>query len=118
MRVLARFCALFLGVGVVMLPGTPAQAAPALPPIPALPGLPIPSLPTDLLVPKFIGAPATARPLSAPAVPQHPFLAPNGRSSMHNDAYSTDAYDVSGPLGRALTVRSRSYGIRECATIA
>ena len=37
---------------------------------------------------------------------------------MHNDAYSTDAYDVSGPLGHNLKVRSRSYGVRECATIA
>ena len=85
---------------------------------PGLPGLPIPSLPTDLLVPKFVGAEATSRPLPAPAVPQHPYLSPNGTSSMHNDAYSTDAYDVSGPLGRNLKVRSRSYGIRECATIA
>ena len=30
-----------------------------LPPIPAIKGLPIPSLPTDLLVPKFIGTPAS-----------------------------------------------------------
>ena len=115
---LARLGVAVLGVGLLTLPMAPAQAAPSLPPIPAVPGLPIPSLPTDLLVPKFIGTPAAARPLSAPTVPQHPYLAPNGRSSMHNDAYSTDAYAVSGPLGRGLTVRSRSYGIRECATIA
>lgn len=37
---------------------------------------------------------------------------------MHNDAYASDAYAVSGPLGRGLKVRSASYGVRECATIA
>ena len=118
MRVLPRLAAAVLGVGLLASPLSPAEAAPELPPIPALPGAPIPSLPTDLLVPKFIGAEAFPKPLSAPDVPQNPFLAPNGRSSMHNDAYSTDAYDVSGPLGHRLTVKSRSYGIRECATIA
>ncbi|GAA1510461.1 hypothetical protein GCM10009788_13580 [Nocardioides humi] len=37
---------------------------------------------------------------------------------MHNDPYSTDAYAGSGPTGRNLQVRTASYGIRECATIA
>ncbi|MEZ0577138.1 hypothetical protein [Nocardioides sp. MH1] len=93
-------------------------AGPSLPPIPALPGLPIPSLPTDLLVPHFEGTPAFKKPLAAPPVPQNPYLATNGTSSMHDDPYSTDAYDVSGPLGRKLVLKSRSYGVRECATIA
>lgn len=118
MRARAARRAAVVGIALLAAPATPAAAGPSLPPIPAIPGIPIPSLPTDLLVPTFIGAKATARPLPAPAVPQHPYLAPNGRSSMHNDAYSTDAYDVSGPLGRRLTLRSRSYGVRECATIA
>lgn len=96
--------------------GAEVRADP-LPDIPANPGGPIPSLPTDALVPAFEGAPAASRPLDHPLVPQHPFLSPNGTSSMHNDAYSTDAYDVSGPLGRDLTVTSRSYGVRECATM-
>ncbi|KAB2812488.1 hypothetical protein F9L07_12035 [Pimelobacter simplex] len=93
-------------------------ALPGLPALPTIPGLPIPSLPTDLLVPRFTGAAVTPQPLDAPPVPQNPFLAPNGRSSMHNDAYSTDAYAVSGPTGRGLTMRTASYGIRECATVA
>jgi hypothetical protein len=119
MRVLlARLAAGVLGIGLLVVPFVPAQAEPELPPIPAVPGLPIPSLPTDLLVPKFIGAAVAPNPLSAPDVPQNPYLAPNGRSSMHNDAYSTDAYAVSGPIGRKLKVTSRSYGIRECATVA
>ncbi len=78
---------------------------------------PIPPSPTDFLVPSFEGAPATARPIPHRRLPQHPFLAGNGRSSMHNDAYSSDAYEVSGPLGTNLEVTSASYGIRECATI-
>lgn len=78
---------------------------------------PIPSLPTDLLVPRYVGSPATPDPLPHQPVPQNPSLAPNGRSSMHNDTYSTDAYEVSGPLGRDLQLTSRSYGVRECATI-
>lgn len=114
-RVVAAVAALALLTG----PVTPSSAAdPSLPPIPAIPLLPIPSLPTDLLVPKFTGAEVTPQPLPAPPVPQNPYLAPNGRSSMHNDAYSTDAYDISGPVGHNLKVKSRSYGVRECATIA
>lgn len=89
----------------------------SLPPIPAVPGLPIVSLPTDLLVPQFVGAPAKARPIAHPPIPQFAGLAPNGRSSMHNDPYSSDAYAVTGPLGRDLQVTSASYGVRECATI-
>lgn len=80
--------------------------------------VPIPALPTDQLSEPFTGTPATADPLPHEPIPQHPFLAPNGRSSMHDDAYATDAYEVSGPLGRDLQVRSASYGISECATVA
>jgi hypothetical protein len=100
--------------------GNPASADPLipLPPIPAISGLPIPSLPTDLLVPRHVGTPATADPISHPPIPQHPYLSPDGTNSMHNDAYASDAYQVSGPLGRNLKVTSASYGIRECATIA
>ena len=98
-----------------------ASAAPpsiSLPPIPALRGLPIPSLPTDLLVPKFVGSAVTKQPIDHPPIPQNPWLAPDGRNSMHNDAYASDAYAVSGPLGKNLKVTSASYGVRECATMA
>ena len=50
-----------------------------------------------------IGGPATARPLSlaeAPRPPRHPFMAPNDRSNIHDDAYQTDTADRPGPLGR------------------
>lgn len=88
--------------------------------ISALPSLaaPIPPGPADSFVPASIGKPVASRPIGLAPVPQNPWLAPNGRSSMHNDPFSTDAYRVTGPLGRDLRVTSESYGVRECATIA
>lgn len=106
--------------GALALPAYAQLPSPevTLPPIPAVRGLPIPSLPTDLLVPKFIGAPVSEQPLAHPPIPQNPWLSPDGTNSMHNDAYASDAYQVSGPLGNNLKVKSASYGVRECATIA
>lgn len=105
-------------LALAVLAGSPSSADPevTLPPIPAVAGQPIPSLPTDLLVPKFIGRPATARPIAQARIPQNPWLSANGTNSMHNDAYASDAYRVSGPLGRNPLVTSASYGVRECAT--
>ncbi len=80
--------------------------------------LPIPALPTDALTEPFSGTPATANPLPHEPIGQNPFLSPNGTNSMHNDAYASDAYEVSGPLGQNLKVRSASYGVSECATMA
>ncbi len=52
-------------------------------------------------------------------IPQHPFLAPNGRSNMHNDAYMSDTYEIAGPAGIDPQVILRSYaeGPNSCATI-
>ncbi|MCW2855228.1 MAG: hypothetical protein JWR52_843 [Marmoricola sp.] len=80
--------------------------------------LPIPSLPTDFLTESFTGTAATANPLPHDPIPQNPYLSPNGTNSMHNDAYGSNAYEVSGPLGVHLSVRSASYGVSECATMA
>ena len=49
--------------------------------------------------PAFAGSAAPIRPVGAAAVPRHPFMAPNGRSNLHDDAYQTDSYRRSGPLG-------------------
>jgi hypothetical protein len=113
-----------LGLGLAA-PGAVARAQaegdpgiPGLPPLPTAPGMPIPAWPSDALLPQFLGTPATARPVRHRKVPQLPMLAPNGASSMHDDAYASDAYEVSGPLGRDLRVSTASYGVRECATIA
>lgn len=79
---------------------------------------PIPALPTDFLTGGFSGNPATANPLPHQAIGQNPHLSPNGTNSMHNDAYASDAYEGMGPLGRNLKVRSATYGVSECATMA
>ena len=47
--------------------------------------------------------------MDAPRVPRHKYMAPNGRSNIHNDGYMTDTYTWSGPLGRNLQVRSAAY---------
>ena len=73
-------------------------------------------LPLD--VPTYVGAPATPNPIAHPPIPQHPYLSPDGTNSMHNDAYASDAYQVSGPLGIDPQVKSTTYGLRECATMA
>jgi len=78
----------------------------------------IPALPTDLLTQPFSGTAAVANPLPHEPIGQNPFLSPNGTNSMHNDAYASDAYEVSGPLGKKLQVRSATYGVSECATMA
>jgi hypothetical protein len=60
-----------------------ALVAAAAGPIPALP---IPQQPGALPVPEFIGRAATPQPVPARPIPPHPFMAPNGRSNVHNDA--------------------------------
>ncbi len=86
-------------------------AAPAGAGVPILPG------PGVLIAPHYVGAPSAAAPLPPANVPQNPYLAPNGLSNMHDDAYASDAYDGPGPVGAHPSVRSRLYGITECATI-
>jgi len=58
-------------------------------------------------------------PLPHLPVPQHPFLAPNGKSNMHNDAYMSDTYEVSGPLGLNPQVTLSRYAktSNQCVTI-
>src|SRR6476619_715664 len=88
---------------------TLAAAVALLVPAEALPAdaaLAIPPLATEMLSEPFSGTPATKQPISHPAIPTHPYLGATGTNSMHNDAYASDAYRVSGPLGRHLQVRS------------
>ena len=40
--------------------------------------------------PAFVGGPWTPQPVRAAAAPRHPFMAPNDRSNLHDDAYQTD----------------------------
>ena len=64
----------------------------------------------------FIGSPAAPDPVSMPRVPRNPFMAPNGRSNIHDDAYQTDTYRWGGPLGQDIGTSSAFFG-RECASI-
>ena len=84
---------------------------------PALGAIPIPEGPDASTLPVFIGAPAKPHPISGTTTPQNPFMAPNGRSNLHDDAYMTDSYPQSGPLGHAVQRTSTFLG-RECASTA
>ncbi len=84
----------------------------------AIPAVPIPNEPGQGEAPSFTGAPWTPQPVASFDVPRHPFMAPNGRSNMHNDAYMTDAYPGAGPTGRAPIVESTWLGLEECASIS
>jgi len=57
-------------------------------------------------------------PVSHVAIPQHPFMAPHVGNNMHNDAYMSDTYDASGPLGQDPEVGSRTQGFGGYGTIA
>jgi hypothetical protein len=90
-----------------------ACAAPAGAVVPAQP---IPEGPEAGSVPAFIGAPAKPKSVQAPSVPTHPFMAPNGRSNIHDDAYQTDTYTWGGPLGRNMQ-RASTFQGSECASV-
>jgi hypothetical protein len=89
------------------------SAAPAAAVVPAQP---IPEGPEAGSVPSFIGAPAKPKSVQAPTVPTHPFMAPNGRSNIHDDAYQTDTYKWGGPLGRNMQ-RTSTFQGSECASV-
>src|ERR1700712_338555 len=84
-----------------------AAAAPAVAQIP--PG------PRDSLLESFTGAAVKARPLPPQHIPQHPYMARNGGSNLHNDAYQSDAYNQAGPLGDNLKVTSTAF-LQDCGS--
>jgi hypothetical protein len=99
-----------LSVVALVLPASSALAE-------RVPAAPIPQNPSDVAaVPAFIGSPATPKAVSAPTVPQNPFMAPNGRSNLHDDAYMTNTYQWSGSLGRNMQGLS-TYQNGECASL-
>jgi hypothetical protein len=77
---------------------------------------PIPQDPQGGNVPTFVGSAAVPDPTPGQDVPRHPFMAPNGLSNIHNDAYQTDTYRWAGPLGTRPTAGSALF-FRECASI-
>ncbi|WP_443045575.1 hypothetical protein [Streptomyces sp. NBC_00259] len=87
-------------------------------PAPAAQADEIPKAPGHRLVSAYEGAPATARPVPGTPPPQHPYLAPNGRSGMHADAAGSGTHPFPGPLGDHPTVTSEQIAPLggECAT--
>ncbi len=61
--------------------------------------------------------PGATTPVAHVAIPSHPFMATRG-NSMHNDAYVSDSYAVSGPLGVDPQVTSRTQGFGGYGTLA
>jgi len=78
--------------------------------------VPIPQDPLADPVPAYAGAPAVPEATRSYRLPQHPFMAPNGRSNIHDDAYQTDAYAGTGPVGSAPEVLS-TLQTAECASL-
>ena len=72
------------------------------------PARPTPS--SNVEVPSFLGTAATAKPVTNTSQRfQHPFLAPAGLNSMHNDAAQSDSYPWPGPLGVNPTVSTQQF---------
>jgi hypothetical protein len=73
---------------------------------------PIPQQSNARPVPGFLGSPATAQPVTAPAIPQNPYMGPNPWNNIHNDTYMSDTYPVTaaGPLGHSPKVLSTFLG--------
>ncbi len=70
---------------------------------------PIRHAPVDSIIPKYFGSPATANPVDPIVVPDHPYLAEQGRNSMHGNSYSTGSYNYDAPLGINPVVTSQAY---------
>jgi hypothetical protein len=69
------------------------------------------------LPPTYLGRPATPHAITGiPPTPRNRFMAPNGRSEIHDDAWQTDAYTWAGPLGRSPVVTSTMI-TRDCGSI-
>ena len=96
--------------------GTALALGATLIPPPAL-GVPIPQDPGASSVDPFLGAPRGPRPIEAARfAPRHPYMAANGRSNLHDDAYQSDAGPTPGPLGRSPEVVSALFG-QECGSL-
>jgi hypothetical protein len=82
-----------------------------------VPPVPIPEDPGASAVVPFLGAARPAHPLRGVSfAPRHPFMAPNDRSNLHNDAYQSDAGTAAGPLGYSPEVSSTLF-TQECASV-
>ncbi len=77
--------------------------------------VPIPDQGSDAVV-TYRGHPVEAQPFrNQEFAPRHPWMAGNGRSNLHDDAYQSDAGVAPGPLGRDPEVVSSLFA-EECAS--
>jgi len=59
----------------------------------------------------------TPAPIAHVPIAQHPFMAANRGSNMHSDAYMSDAYEATGPVGANMQIASRSDGFGGYGTV-
>jgi hypothetical protein len=111
-----RACGVWALIAAGLLVATLSWAETAAAQTPGLPVAPILGDPRESLVTPFEGTTAVPNPVGEmTAPPQNPFMAPNGRSNIHDDAYMTDTYRVPGPLGEG--PETSSLFLRECGSI-
>ncbi len=86
----------------------------------AVPAVPIPEWWGRGLVPGYVGAPASPRPVPGRPVAHNPHMSPAAAPTMHADSYSSDAHASPGPLGVSPVVRSTARAAigGECAGVA
>ncbi len=84
----------------------------------ASPAVPIPDDPRGALLQPFVGEASTEPAIARRPVPQHPYMADNDASIIHNDAWQTDTYDRAGPVGPDLEVSSTSSLVRDCSSLS
>ena len=93
--------------------GTAVSAGPA----DGAPAVPIPQDPGSGSVKPYLGSSQPAHPIrDVRFAPRHPFMAVNGRSNLHDDAYQSDAGTTPGPLGHSPEVTSTLFS-QECASV-
>jgi hypothetical protein len=111
-----RACAVGLSIAASLLAALFAWAGAAAAQTAGLPVVPIVGAPNGSAATPFEGSPASSNPVDGgPPPPRNPFMAPNGRSNIHDDAYMTDTYAVGGPLGDGS--EPSSLFSRECGSI-
>ncbi|MBR2414559.1 MAG: hypothetical protein IKB13_08665 [Clostridia bacterium] len=70
-------------------------------------------------IPTFYGETAIPKAQRKQIIPQHPYLAEEGRNGMHGNSYNTGTYNYAGPIGYNPVVTSRSMNLFGglCATL-
>ncbi len=80
---------------------------------------PIPTGPAYYFLTSQQGTATAFNPIEIEPIPNHPYMAPNGKNNMHGDSYVSDTYTWGGPLGNSIQMYSRAFGMvgGECASV-